>query len=132
MDVVGAVQALPPSSALARDELGDTWDWNHLAANMAELVDLMHFWLHSEYAKWIYDPESPEAKAEAKRRKPKPPSSPIIPPVAHRPPSVAEKYIENYLDRVQLVGDVKSVSPQAIAGKRAVTSAEFDQVLQLL
>jgi hypothetical protein len=80
--------------------MGDLWDWNHLAANLADLVDLMSYWLGNEYAKWIHDPDDPETKrrdAERRRRKVKPPPMPLIPPIAHRPPSVAGQYQERYL-----------------------------------
>lgn len=111
-----------------RAELGDLWDWNHLAANLAELVDLMAYWLHSEYAKWTHDPEDPEAKrreAERKRRGLKPPPIPLIPPVAHRPPSVAEAYEQNYL---RLVAEH---TPHEGPQKRLVSLDEWERAAGL-
>lgn len=127
-DFADAVKHLPPDSATHRAELGDLWDWNHLAANVADLVDLMTYWLHSEYAKWIHDPEDPatkRAEAERKRKKIKPPSEPLIQPVAHRPPSVAGKYAEQYLTRLSELG------PSAGAEPRWMSSDAFDAALGL-
>lgn len=130
---MGAVRSLPPDSATARAELGDLWDWTHLAANVAELVDLWSYWLRSEYAKWIHDPDDPEVKREAARRKRdgvKPPPMPLIPPVAHRPPSVAVKYFEDYQTQAQAFGSVQPLD--RVAGKRFVGSGEFDRVIDML
>lgn len=123
------VKHLPPDSALARAELGDAWDWGHMAANMAELVDLMSYWLTSEYAKWTHDPDDPATKRaramEKRRGKPKPPPVPLIPPVAHRPPSIAEKYQRSYQD---LTARFASMPDKVV---EQVTSDEFDRALGL-
>lgn len=90
----------------------------------------MRFWLDSEYSKWIFDPDSPEAK-EAKREKVKPPAHPIVPPTAHRPASVAEKYLQSYLGELAEHAQ-KSPRGGIESGKRLVTLAEFDRALGLL
>lgn len=124
-DLSSAVRNLPPDSATVRAELGDLWDWNHLAANMAELVDLMHFWLNSEYNRWIYDPDDPENKRREKSKR-KPPPQPLIPPIAYRPPSVALTRLEAYAEQVaQFSGDPSS-------SEKWVTSDEFDSYLDEL
>lgn len=123
-DLVDAVEGLPPDSATARAELGDAWDWGHLAANVAELVDLHAYWLTAEYAKWTHDPEDPANKRAARElRRVKPPPVPIIPPVAHRPPSVAAAYQARHREQVaEFAPDPASTAP----GKRWVSSSEFD------
>lgn len=122
-DLTSAVRNLPRDSATVRTELGDLYDWNHMSANIAELVDLMHYWLHSEYAKWIYDPDDPENRA-AKRSKVKPPKEPLIPPVAFRPNSVAQQRVAEYAERVaELAGDDRA--------ERSISSDEFDALIDL-
>jgi hypothetical protein len=126
---VDAVRHLPHESATVRAELGDLWDWNHLAANMADLVDLLSYWLTSEYAKWTHDPDDPETKrraAERKRRGIKPPPHPLIPPVAHRPPSVAAKYEDQYLR--QLAEHAPAEEP----AKRVVSLDEWERAAGLV
>ncbi len=63
-------------------------EWTDTEENLARLVDLMHYWLGSEYAGWVTDPNDPEvirARAERKRSGIKPPSEPLVTPVARRP-----------------------------------------------
>ncbi|MDI9900260.1 hypothetical protein QM716_10375 [Rhodococcus sp. IEGM 1409] len=55
--------------------------------NLAMLVDRDDYWLNSEYASWIADPDDKEAQKERERRKRegiKPPPVPVLPPVAKR------------------------------------------------
>lgn len=122
---MAALRALPPDSALARAELGDTWDWNHYSANLAELVDMVTFWLNLEYQKAITDPDDPKVKKAAKR---KPSPIPLVPPVAHRPDSVAERYQAAYNELVAQFGNPGEEAP---IGKRWVSSDEFDALLDL-
>lgn len=94
---------LPHNSATARAELGDRFDWNHLAANVAHLVDLMSYQVHADYVQAITDPEDPQIRAEQERRNRqgiKPPPVPLVPPVAIRPESVAAEYEDAYRDMV--------------------------------
>lgn len=124
---------LPADSALVRTELGDLWDWNHMAANLAELVDLMSYWLQSEYARWTYDPDDPDnkrAERERKRAGIKPPPIPLVRPVAHRPPSVAGSYQHAYEQLVDQLGAGLSADGEP-AGTRWVSSDEFDRALGL-
>ncbi|MCQ4148672.1 hypothetical protein [Rhodococcus qingshengii] len=68
--------------------------------NLAMLVDRDDYWLNSEYASWTADPDDREAKAERDRRKKagiKPPSFPILPPVAQRSPEDTEAAIAAFL-----------------------------------
>lgn len=138
-DLVDAIRNLPLESATVRSELGDRFDWNHLAANIAELVDLMHFKVQADYTQWITDPDDPKVKAELadrKRRGIKPPPVPIVPPVAHRPDSVATDYVAAYQRLVEQylpdTGEAGTRSQIAVPGKRWVTTAELDKVLELL
>lgn len=126
---------LPPGSATARAEAGDLADWSLLASNVADLVDLMTFWLTAEYVKWTTDPDDPEVKAEQKRRKAagiKPPPIPLVQPVAHRPPSLAAQYERRF---VELAEEFRTTAPAGPAArdeqgsKRWVSSDEFDILL---
>lgn len=83
------------------------------------------FYLHSEYARWTYDPDDPAIKALPKR---KAPPIPLIRPVAHRPPSVAERYQAAY--ELMASQFAPEDSPLTI-GKQWVTSDEFDAFLNL-
>jgi len=127
-DLSSAIHSLPPDSATVREELGDLWDYNHMAANIAMLVDLVSYQVHTDYAKSIYDPEDPANKNAPKV---KPPEHPIIPPVAFRPPSVAEKHVEQYAEALINAGEKSQDSAQE-SGKQWVSSAEFDAVLDLI
>lgn len=69
------------------------------AENLAMLVDRDDFWLNSEYAHWITDPDDPEVKAERARRRRAgitPPPTPLLRPVALRPPALAAMLREKY------------------------------------
>jgi hypothetical protein len=90
-------------------------------------VDLMSYWLQSEYARWVHDPDDPETKAaerERRRSGVKPPPEPIVPPVAHRPPTVAANYRDQYLQRVAELAPPKPV-------KELVSSDTWDRALGL-
>lgn len=86
---------------------------------------MVTFWLNLEYQKAITDPDDPEVKKAAKR---KPSPIPLIPPVAHRPPSIDARYKAAY---EELVAQFGSPGEEAPVGKRWVTSDEFDSVLDL-
>lgn len=83
------------------------------------------FWVNQEYTKAITDPDDPAVKKAAKR---KPPPIPLIPPVAHRPPSVAERYRAAYESLLTQFGNPGEEAP---VGKHWVTSDEFDTYLGL-
>ena len=68
-------------------------EWSHTDENLANLVDHLAYWLGSEYAGWVTDPDDPEvkkARAERKKSGVKPPPVPLITPVAQRPPQHAK------------------------------------------
>lgn len=68
-------------------------EWTHTDENLAMLIDRLDYWLTTEYAGWVTDPDDPEvkrARAERKRSGKKPPPVPIIPPIAKRPPEKAK------------------------------------------
>lgn len=119
IDLVSRVRKLPPESQLAREEAGDLADWSKLAENVARLVDLVEFWLSSEYAKWTADED--EIKASRRNRR-KPPPHPLIAPVAQRPPSVHHRLTEQY----EAMASEFRVEPPV---QRMVTDEEFDELL---
>lgn len=61
--------------------------WTRQDENQARVVDILTYWLNTEYAKWTTDPEEAKELSES-RGKVKPPPFPIIEPVADRPPAV--------------------------------------------
>ncbi|MFI5504461.1 hypothetical protein ACFLIN_03740 [Corynebacterium kutscheri] len=77
----------------------DDLTWSHTDENLAKLIDREHYWLDSEYAQWVFDPEDPEVKqaqARKKQSRVKPPEKPIVPPVASRPAAAQLKALEAY------------------------------------
>lgn len=124
-DLLSRVRKLPPGSQLAREELGDMADWGHLAENVARLVDLMTAWLNYEYQSWTADPDEVEAQRKLKRRMGiKPPSSPLIQPVASRPMSLHEKYLDAF-------AAVAADWMQPATAGDLVSTDEFDAILDL-
>lgn len=116
-------------------------DWSLIATNLADLVDLMHYWLRAEYQKWITDPDDPEVKRaqdERKRSGIKPPPVPLIEPVAARPPSLAQLYQRQFAELLERYGQ-RLTAGAALAkdgdgvdlgdGKRMVTSDVWDAML---
>lgn len=104
------------------------WDWGHLAANVAQLVDLMSFWLNNEYAQWTADPD--EVKKGPKR---KPPPIPLVPPVAHRPPSVAAAYMQEFSQLAESLGvGEEPKSARERAKTRWVSSSEADLLIDAM
>lgn len=82
--------------------------------NLAMLVDRDDYWLNSEYAQWITNPDDPEVKAERARRLKqgiKPPPRPLLEPVAQRPPDLANRMVEKY------IAALKEQAPAKPAGK---------------
>lgn len=135
---MSAVRNLPPDSATGRAELGDRIDWGHLAANVAELVDLMNYQVNADYQQWVTDPDDPAVKADRdyrKKNKIKPPPVPLVPPVAFRPGSVAAEYREAFAELVAKYEPTRTPLdglPTA-PGRRWVTStSEVDRILDLL
>lgn len=126
-DVVALVRKLPSDSAVSREEMGDRAGWGHTDANLADLVDMMRYWLWSEYNRWVTDPNDPKVKQELAQRKRSgiiPPPTPLIEPVAHRPGSLADQYQQAYLM------SIADHAPQKPAkGRRMVPMDEFDLYL---
>lgn len=87
----------------------------------------MSYWLYNEYARWTADPDDPEVK---RRKKTKPPPLPLVPPVAHRPPSVAAEYEQQFAGLVERFGTPSAVADPTRPVKRAATSAEFDLAIE--
>lgn len=77
--------------------------WSYTDENLALLVDRLDYWLGTEYAGWVTDPNDPEVKrerAERKRSGVKPSPIPIIPPVAKRPPE-QDKQARDIVERMR-------------------------------
>lgn len=71
----------------------------HDSENLAMLLDRWDFFLNGDYVDRITDPNDPEVKAEAERRKAAgivPPPIPLLRPVALRRPEIAAVRKENY------------------------------------
>lgn len=85
---------------------------------MARLVDLVEYWLGAEYAKWTADED--EIK-QARRNRRKPPPTPLIAPVAQRPPSIQQRLNEVY--------EAKVSEFNVDSGPRMVSDEELDLML---
>lgn len=73
--------------------------------NLAMLLDRWNFYLDSEYADWITDPNDPDVKRKQKARRDrgvKPPPRPLLFPIALRPPDVAEIHMQHYAQAAEL------------------------------
>lgn len=103
-------------------------EWTHTDENIARLVDREDYWLNSEYASWTTDPDDPEVKAAREHRKEsgaKPPSHPILYPVALRPPA-----IHNHLAQ-QVADQLAQAYPTAQPQPRKTTIASARDMLGL-
>lgn len=84
------------------DELDPEPAWSRTDENVAKLVDRIDFWLNAMWQEWTTDPDDPDVKVERERRKRagiKPSPTPIIPPVAARPPELHQLLMEQYQRR---------------------------------
>jgi hypothetical protein len=89
----------------------------------------MSYWLNAEYAQWTADPD------EVKRGpKVKPPPVPLVPPVAHRPPSVAETYMAEFAKLAESlgVGEDRPPSARERARSRWVSSDQADALIDAM
>lgn len=114
-----------PGSALRRELLGEEAEWGPHEENTARLLDVEAYQLDWEWARKTTDPEDPSVRREqldARRRGIRPPRRPLIPPVAARPPGLAEQKLAEYLARV-------AEHAEPAPNRRAVTLAEFNQVI---
>lgn len=133
------IRHLPAGSATARAEAGDMAGWSLHASNVADILDLLTYLVTSDYVAKTTDPDDPEVKAEAKRRKTaglKPPPLPLVQPVAHRPPSLAAQYQHQFDGLVEMFrgyrGPSRAGGPDEQGpGKRLVSSDDFDAALGL-
>lgn len=131
VDLVAMVKQLAgkPGTCLYRVEMDG---WGPHEENTARLYEALNYWLELAWVDRTTDPEDPEVKrerAEAKRSGIKPPPHPMIPPVALRPPKIADERFQGYLDEVQ---QYQTRREEQRSGKRMVTSDEFDSYLDLL
>lgn len=131
---------MPTDSATARAELGDRVDWGHLAANVAYLVDLVSYQVHSDYTVAVTDPEDPDVKSAMEVRKRlgiKPPPVPLVPPVAVRPATVAVEHEAAFQALVERFGDgtaqIAAGSVEEVVGRHWVTdTARIDHIIDML
>lgn len=68
--------------------------WTDTDENLAQLIDLLDYWLSTEYAGWVTDPDDPEVKRRREERRRSgitPPPIPILPIVGHRPPGARSR-----------------------------------------
>lgn len=104
-DVVAKVRALGNTrgSALRQQLLGDLADWGPDEENRARLYEAEAYRLQLHWTDRIADPDEAESRRDrllAKRAGIVPPKSPIVPPVALRPPSLAAEHEQAYLERL--------------------------------
>ncbi|WP_432845972.1 hypothetical protein ACQPXB_35865 [Amycolatopsis sp. CA-161197] len=103
--------------------------WGPHEENTALLLEAQSYALELSWVDRITDPDDPAVKrerAQAKRAGIKPPPHPLIPPIAHRPDSVAEQRLREYLDAV---ARYQTGPPPDV---RHLTSVEFDRELGLI
>lgn len=77
--------------------------WGPHEENTALLLEAQHYALELAWADRTIDPNDPEAikaRRDAERAGVKPPPHPMIPPVAHRPPELAEQRLQQYVEQI--------------------------------
>ncbi|MCK8671008.1 hypothetical protein M1M07_07735 [Rhodococcus sp. HM1] len=98
--------------------------------NLAMLVDRENYWLNSEYSSWVTDPDDPAVKAERARRKKqgiRPAPVPILPPVALRPPDLAELRNSQY---EEAIAEHAAAGPVHVGGD--IKAGSVRELLQIL
>jgi hypothetical protein len=78
--------------------------WGPHEENTALLLEAQAYALDLIWADRTTDPDDPAVKRErtqAKRAGIKPPPHPLIPPVAHRPDTLAERRVREYIEAVE-------------------------------
>lgn len=78
--------------------------WGPHEENTALLLEAQAYALELTWADRTTDPDDPAVKrerAQAKKAGIKPPPHPLIPPVAHRPDSLAKKRLDEYIEAVE-------------------------------
>jgi hypothetical protein len=128
VDLVARVRRLAaiPGSALANllDPDGER-HWGPHEENTARLYEALRYWLQIEWRDRTVDPNDPEERAARREAsKVRPPVDPPIPPVALRPPGLAERHVEAWIE---------STRKAARAGRErvTVTSDDFDKAMGL-
>jgi hypothetical protein len=102
--------------------------WGPHEENTALLLEHQAYALDLIWVDRTTDPDDHAVKrerAQAKRAGIKPPPHPLIPPVAHRPDSLAEKRLREYLDAVSKY----RAGPEPEV--KYLTSNDFDRALGL-
>lgn len=111
-------------SALRQLLLGDDAEWGPDEENRARQLEVEAYGLELEWVKHTTDPNDPAVireRNEARRRGNRPPSRPIVPPMALRPAAVADRRWQAYLDQLS------EHAPKP--AKELVTLEEFDRVI---
>jgi hypothetical protein len=79
--------------------IGDLSHWGPHEENTATLLDVLYHGHDLSWADRVTDPDEAEAeRRQAKRSRISPPKHPIVPPVAARPPRVADRRMQEYVD----------------------------------
>jgi hypothetical protein len=102
--------------------------WGPHEENTALLLEAQHYALELIWADRTTDPDDPKLKRErvqAKRAGIKPPPHPLIPPVAHRPDTLALQRLQEYLDALEKY----RAGPEPEV--KYLTSSDFDRELGL-
>jgi hypothetical protein len=89
--------------------------WGPHEENTALLLEAERYRLELDWADRTVDPASPEVKAarqEAEKAGIKPPSHPLIPPIAQRPREIADLRIQQYLDDVAAANAAPNTAPR--------------------
>jgi hypothetical protein len=100
--------------------------WGPHEENTALLYEAERYKLDLAWADRTIDPNDPEvikARREAESAGIKPPRHPMIPPVAHRPPELAQLRLEQYIE--QVAAQEKKPERERVM----VSLDEFDAVL---
>ncbi|WP_410633378.1 hypothetical protein [Amycolatopsis sp. cmx-4-83] len=102
--------------------------WGPHEENTALLLEAQAYKLELAWSDRITDPDDPKLKrerAQAKKAGIKPPPHPLIPPVAHRPDSLAEQRLREYIDAVECYR--AGPAPEV----KHLSSREFDRAMGL-
>lgn len=102
--------------------------WGPHEENTALLLEAESYALQLAWVDRITDPEDPAVKrerAQAKRAGIKPPPHPLIPPVAHRPDTLAARRLREYIEAVEKYQ--AGPPPEELY----LSSNEFDRVMGL-
>jgi hypothetical protein len=102
--------------------------WGPHEENTALLLEATAYELELAWSDRITDPDDPKVKRDrllAKRAGIKPPPHPLIPPVAHRPDSLAERRLREYIEALERY---QAGPPPEV---KYLTSRDFDRELGL-